>query len=127
MRLIFGLPGTQSTDLRCSTVTMARREGRSLFQADSETHTWDEERFDRLLRLAAVLQGSLPGFAQASGTNSRARQDRISCVRVVPASRSHHGRALDDWLSAEHEVLANYGANDPRLRVVLAFGLLKGL
>jgi hypothetical protein len=38
-----------------------------------------------------------------------------------------HGRALDDWLSAEQEVLAHFGANDPRLRVVLAFGLLRGL
>jgi len=96
-------------------------------QADSETHTWDEERFERLLRLAASLQGSLTG--------SRKPPEEVP-VRAKIESRAYeiylrrgatHGRALDDWLSAEQEVLAKFGENDPRLRVVLAFGFLRGL
>ena len=98
-----------------------------MLNSDSETHTWDEERFERLLRLAASLQGTLP--------DSRKPQEEIP-VRSKIESRAYeiylrrgatHGRALDDWLSAEQEVLSHYGANDPRLRVVLAFGLLRGL
>ena len=98
-----------------------------MLESGSETHTWDEERFERLLRLVASLQGTLP--------DSRKPQEEIP-VRSKIESRAYeiylrrgatHGRALDDWLSAEREVLSNYGANDPRLRVVLAFGFLRGL
>ena len=98
-----------------------------MFESDSEMHSWDEERFERLLRLAASLQGTLP--------DSRKPQEEVP-ARSKIESRAYeiylrrgaiHGWALDDWLSAEQEVLGKYRANDPRLRVVLAFGLLKGL
>jgi hypothetical protein len=114
-------------NLRYQAATVARKEGRSLFESNSETNTWDEERFERLLRLAASLQGSLTG--------SRKPPEEVP-VRSKIESRAYelylrrgaaHGRALDDWLSAEQEVLAKHGEPDPRLRVVLAFGLLKGL
>jgi Protein of unknown function (DUF2934) len=106
---------------------LARKEGHSLFESDSETLTWDEERFERLLRLAASLQGSLPGSRQRPEDFPSRAKIESRAYEIYLRRGATHGRALDDWLSAEQEVLAKYGENDPRLRVVLAFGFLKGL
>jgi hypothetical protein len=98
-----------------------------LFASDSDTHTWDEERFDRLLRLAASLQGSLPGSRQPPEDVPVRAKIESRAYEIYMRRGATHGRALDDWLFAEQEVLAKYGENDPRLRVVLAFGFLRGL
>ena len=107
--------------------TLTWEEGRSMLQSDSETHTWDEERFERLLRLAASLQNSLEGSRKAPKETPVHARIESRAYEIYLRRGATHGRALDDWLSAEQEVLAKYGENDPRLRVVLAFGLLKGL
>lgn len=98
-----------------------------MFQSDPETHTWDEERFERLLRLAASLQGSLKGSRRPPEQVPMREKIESRAYEIYLRRGATHGRALDDWLSAEQEVLAQFGASDPRLRVVLAFGLLKGL
>jgi hypothetical protein len=104
-------------------------EGPSLPQANSEAHSWDEQRFERLLRMAAILQGTLPKsrqpFEPLEDVPVRAKIE--SCAYDLYLRRgATHGRALDDWLSAERQVLAKYGENNPKLRLVLAFGLMKG-
>lgn len=106
---------------------MARQEARSLLKSDSETHTWDEERFDRLLRLAASLQSSLTGSRQPPAEIPVRAKIESRAYELYLGRGADHGRALDDWLCAEREVIATYGASDPRLRVVLAFGFLRGL
>jgi hypothetical protein len=98
-----------------------------VFQADSETQTWDEERFERLLRLAASLQGSLTGSRKPPQEVPVRSQIESRAYEIYLRRGATHGRALDDWLSAEQDVLEKFGENDPRLRVVLAFGFLKGL
>ena len=103
------------------------KEGRSLFQADSKAEIWDEERFDRLLRLAASQQGSLPDSGKPAEDVPVRTKIESRAYEIYVRRGATHGRALDDWLSAEQEVLAKYGVNDPILRVVLAFGFLKGL
>jgi len=104
------------------------------YSADSETQISDEERFDRLLRQAAFWQRSL-------STSPVSRRESPSSLKDVPVrakieSRAYeiyqlrgatHGRALDDWLNAEREVLANYGGNDSRMRFPPAIGLSKSL
>jgi hypothetical protein len=101
---------------------------------NSERDSWDEERFERLLRLVASLQGSLPATAKVA-TDRQGRRE-TSTTREEIESRAYqlylqrgrvHGRALEDWLRAEREVLAKYEMSDPKLRVALAFGFLKGL
>jgi hypothetical protein len=113
--------------LRYSTLTIGRMEDCSLFQVETEKHTWDEERFERLLRLAAVLQGSLPDSSEPLEKVPARAKIESRAYELYLGRGADHGRDLDDWLCAEREVIATYGASDPRLRVVLAFGLLKGL
>jgi hypothetical protein len=102
-------------------------EADSLLQANSETQTWDEQRFERLLRLAAVLQGSLPDSSNSLEEVPVRAKIESRAYDLYLRRGASHGWALDDWLSAEREVLAKYGESNPKLRLVLAFGLLKGL
>jgi Protein of unknown function (DUF2934) len=101
---------------------------------NAETQSWDEERLERLLRLATSLQGSLPAPAmpaqegQGSPDNSATRHQIESRAYQIYLQRGETpGRALEDWLQAEREVLEKPRKSDPRMRVVLAFGLLNGL
>ena len=113
--------------LRFLAATVAREEGLSLLKSDSETQTWDEERFERLLRMAASLQGSLAGSRKPPAEIPVRAKIESRAYEIYLRRGATHGRALDDWLSAEQEVLAKYAEIDPKLRVVLAFGFLKGL
>jgi len=113
---------------------MTQMEGSFPHKADSETQIWDEARFDRLLRQAAFWQRSL-------STSPVSRRESSTSLKDVPVrakieSRAYeiyqlrgatHGRALDDWLHAEQEVLANHGENDPKMRFAPAIGLSKSL
>jgi hypothetical protein len=113
---------------------MTQTEDSFPYEADFETQIWDEERFDRLLRQAAFLQRSL-------STSPASRRESPSSGKDVPVrakieSRAYeiyqlrgatHGRALDDWLHAEQEVLANHGENDPRMRFAPPIGLSNSL
>ena len=106
----------------------------SLQAFNFERDSWDEQRFERLLRLAASLQGSLPAAAgeapEREGRREKgpAREEIESRAYQIYLQRGRiHGWALEDWLRAEREVLAKYDMSDPRLRVALAFGFLKGL
>ena len=98
-----------------------------MFQSGTETHTWDEERFERLLRMAASLQGTLAGSNKPQEPIPVRNKIESRAYEIYLRRGATHGRALDDWLSAEQEVLAKYSQIDPRLRVVLAFGFLNGL
>jgi len=98
-----------------------------LFQSGSEAHTWDDERFERLLRMAASMQNTLTGSRKPPEAIPVRNKIESRAYELYLRRGATHGRALDDWLSAEEEVLAKYGQIDPRLRVVLAFGFLNGL
>jgi hypothetical protein len=106
----------------------------SLQAINLERDSWDEARFERLLRLVASLQGSLPAAAreaperQGRWEKGPAREEIESRAYQLYLQRGRaHGRALEDWLRAERELLARHEMSDPRLRVALAFGFLKGL
>jgi hypothetical protein len=98
-----------------------------MLTTESGTSTWDEQRFERLLRLAASLQGSLPAALPSADDAPRRAKIESRAYEIYLRRGGTDGRDFDDWLCAEREVLAKFPQIDPRLRVVLAFGMLNGL
>jgi uncharacterized protein (UPF0303 family) len=90
----------------------------------------NEAAFEQLLRLAASYsaQQSLASLA-ADDARAKARKNPIAADIELRAYQmflqrgAAHGNDLDDWLTAERQVLA--GLKKDSLRVALAFGLLK--
>jgi|HubBroStandDraft_6_1064221.scaffolds.fasta_scaffold1954474_1 uncharacterized protein (UPF0303 family) len=98
--------------------------------SDSSSSLTREAAFEQLLRLAASYgsQQSLASLA-ADGARAKARKNPIAAdielraYQIFLQRGSAHGNDLDDWLTAERQVLA--GLKKDSLRVALAFGLHK--
>ena len=98
--------------------------------SDSSSSLTNEAAFEQLLRLAASYsaQQSLASLA-ADDVRAKARKNPIAAdielraYQIFLQRGAAHGNDLDDWLTAERQVLA--GLKKDSLRVALAFGLRK--
>ncbi len=110
-----------------------RLDGRMEFGGssfDSSSSLSNEAAFEQLLRLAAAYssQQSLSrlgaGDARAKARKSPIAADiELRAYQMFLQRGAAHGHDLEDWLTAERQVLA--GLKKDTLRVALAFGLRK--
>ena len=97
---------------------------------DSSCSLTNEAAFEQLLRLAAAYssQQSLSSLT-AGDPRAKARKNPIAADIELRAYQmflqrgAAHGHDVEDWLTAERQVLA--GLKKDSLRVALAFGLRK--
>jgi len=98
--------------------------------ANSSSSLTNEAAFEQLLRLAASYNSQQsPASLAADDARAKLRKNPIAADIEVRAYQlflqrgAAHGNDLDDWLTAERQVLA--GLKKDSLRVALAFGLQK--
>ena len=98
--------------------------------ANSSSSLTNEAAFEQLLRLAASYNSQQsPASLAADDVRANARKNPIAADIELRAYQlflqrgAAHGNDLDDWLTAERQVLA--GLKKDSLRVALAFGLQK--
>lgn len=88
-----------------------------------------EAAFERLLRVAASygsqqsLSSLAAGDARAKARHPIAADIELRAYQLFLQRGAAHGHDVDDWLTAERQVLA--GLKKDSLRVALAFGLRK--
>jgi hypothetical protein len=98
--------------------------------SDFSSSSTNEAAFEQLLRLASAYssQQSLSSLA-AGDPRAKARKNPIAADIELRAYQmflqrgAAHGHDVEDWLTAERQVLA--GLKKDSLRVALAFGLRK--
>jgi len=101
--------------------------------SNSSSSLISEAAFERLLRLAASYGSQhLPSTLAAGDARAKAGSNPIAPTNADIELRAYqiflqrgaaHGHDIDDWLTAERQVLA--GLKKDSLRVALAFGLRK--
>lgn len=97
---------------------------------DVASSSSNEAAFEQLLRLAASYSSrqsapSLPAddVPARLGRNRVAADIELRAYQIFLQRGAAHGHDMDDWLTAERQVLA--GLKKDTLRVALAFGLQK--
>ncbi len=97
---------------------------------DSSSSLTNEAAFEQLLRLAAAYSSQQSLASGAAGDpRAKARKNPIAADIELRAYQmflqrgAAHGYDVEDWLTAERQVLA--GLKKDSLRVALAFGLRK--
>jgi len=98
--------------------------------SNSSSSLTNEAAFEQLLRLAASYSSQQsPASLAADDARAKARKNPIAAdielraYQIFLQRGAAHGNDLDDWLTAERQVLA--GLKKDSLRVALAFGLRK--
>ena len=98
--------------------------------SNSSSFLSSEAAFEQLLRLAASYRSLQSASnlaaddAGAKGGRNRVAADiELRAYQIFLQRGAAHGHDMDDWLTAERQVLA--GLKKDSLRVALAFGLQK--
>ena len=103
--------------------------------SDSESTSCSEKQFERLLRLAAILQapdsGEADPVAQGEDSSGRYQSNTASeeiarrAFQLYLQRGGSHGWDMADWLQAEEELRQKQGREKNMRRLALSWGLLK--